>query len=208
MAGSAAGNEAKAASSERVTWPGGEMGNCCSGGGAAEGKNNVRHKKATRVSNWSKTGVIGLRRASLKVRCLKCRRCQSVARTLLPPARPRLPARAQHLNLPPDRRRPSAGAAARGGPGGGRAGAGRLEQPPGTAAAGPAALAAARRALLQPHLRPGAPAPPHQPQGAAFLVLQGWAATAGEGRPAALQRRGTRAAAARPAPQALLPSQP
>lgn len=47
------------------------MGNLCSGGAssaAAEGKDNVRHKRKERVTNWKATGVVALRRASLTVR--------------------------------------------------------------------------------------------------------------------------------------------
>ncbi len=44
------------------------MGNCCSTAVPVDDKDNVRRKKSQRLANWSKTGVIALRRASLAVR--------------------------------------------------------------------------------------------------------------------------------------------
>ena len=46
------------------------MGNCCGTAAAVDDKDNVRRNKGQRLSNWSKTGVIALRRAALTVsRC-------------------------------------------------------------------------------------------------------------------------------------------
>lgn len=41
------------------------MGNCCGTAAAVDDKDNVRRNKGQRLSNWSKTGVIALRRAAL-----------------------------------------------------------------------------------------------------------------------------------------------
>lgn len=43
------------------------MGNCCGTAAAVDDKDNVRRNKGQRLSNWSKTGVIALRRAALTV---------------------------------------------------------------------------------------------------------------------------------------------
>lgn len=49
------------------------MGNCCGTAAAANDKDDVRRNKSQRLTNWSKTGVVALRRANLAVRSRRVR---------------------------------------------------------------------------------------------------------------------------------------
>ena len=87
---------------ERGWWA---MGNCCGTAAPISDRDNVHRKKGQRLANWSKTGVIALRRAGLAVRRLHAPAQRAGARPAASHAAActagRVPASKQATLLPP-----------------------------------------------------------------------------------------------------------